>query len=169
MSLSPPQALDDSRSATLHEEKNSSPPSRDEMKSANPSMNEKEIDAGLPAPLPEAARASDVDDHKEEVHTEAERVAMGHDLKEIKTSESGIEYPSGLRLNLISLALSLSVFLMALVGSLGLVGYTPATRKTNADRITQSLQPPSPKSPTNSTALRMWDGMVVVRSSNVPP
>jgi hypothetical protein len=108
--------MDDSRSATLHEEKNSSPPSRDEVKSDLYSMNEKEVDTSLPtAPVPVAARTSEVYDHKEELRTEAERTAMGSELKEIKSSESGIEYPSGLKLNLITLALCLAVFLMALV------------------------------------------------------
>lgn len=44
-----------------------------------------------------------------------EKEAAGLDLHQIKTSESGIEYPIGLKLGLITLALCLSVFLMALV------------------------------------------------------
>lgn len=113
--------MDDSRSATLHEDKNSSPPSRDEEKSATPSLNEKHAEAeGEPSvPVPMAERADEQPteyyNYKEELHTEAEKSEVGHELKQIQTSESGMEYPSGLRLSLISLALCLSVFLMALV------------------------------------------------------
>ena len=112
--------MDDSRSATLHEDKNSPPSSRD-GKSATPSLNEKHVEAeGEPqVPVPVAERVdeqpTESNNYKEELHTEAEKSEIGHDLKQIQTSESGIEYPSGLRLNLISLALCLSVFLMALV------------------------------------------------------
>jgi hypothetical protein len=119
--LSPPPAMDDSRSATLHEDKNSSPPSRDGEKSAAPSLNEKHAEAEGEPPVPVLV-AEQMDEqstehynYKEELHTEAEKAEMGNELKQIQTSESGIEYPSGLRLNLISLALCLSVFLMALV------------------------------------------------------
>jgi hypothetical protein len=38
-----------------------------------------------------------------------------NELKKIQTSEEGVEYPTGVRLGLITLALCLSVFLMALV------------------------------------------------------
>jgi hypothetical protein len=122
MSLAPPPALDDSRSATLHEEKNSPPPSRDEEKSTIPSLNEKDAGTGgeppVPAPATERVEEQPAEsyNYKEELHTEAEKADLGHDLKQVQTSESGIEYPTGLRLNLISLALCLSVFLMALVG-----------------------------------------------------
>ena len=118
--LSPPPATDDSRSATLHEEKNSSPPSRDEEKNTTSSLNDKDAEANVEPPMPVPV-AEQVDEQPteqsdmEEMRTEAEKAALGHELKQIQTSESGIEYPSGLRLNLISLALCLSVFLMALV------------------------------------------------------
>ena len=122
MSLSPPTALDDSRSATLHEEKNSSPPSRDEEKSTVPSLNEKDAETSREPPVPVSVterveeQPTEHYNYKEELHTEAEKADVGHDLKQVQTSESGVEYPTGLRLNLISLALCLSVFLMALVG-----------------------------------------------------
>lgn len=124
--LSPPSAVDDSRSATLHEDKYSSPPSRDEEKSTTPSLNEKHAEGeaeaeaepqALPVPVAEPVDNQPTEhyNYKEELHTEAEKSEIGNELKQIQTSESGIEYPSGLRLNLISLALCLSVFLMALV------------------------------------------------------
>jgi hypothetical protein len=40
--------------------------------------------------------------------------AHGQSLKEIQTREDGTEYPTGMKLGLINLALCLSVFLMAL-------------------------------------------------------
>ena len=103
--LSPPTATDDNRSVTLNDEKVSSPPSRDEQKSSTPSLNEKETATEQENQLP-----------VEYYNQKEENAHVGHELKQIQTSESGVVYPSGLRLNLISLALCLSVFLMALVG-----------------------------------------------------
>jgi hypothetical protein len=107
------RAMDDSRSATLHEEKSSRPASRDGEKSVLPSrasVNEKETEAGVAtSPHPSVKEKPE---HEQEIDaTEMD----GHDLSKVKTSETGVEYPHGLKLGLISLALCLSVFLMALV------------------------------------------------------
>jgi hypothetical protein len=106
-------AMDDSRSTTLHEEKSSRPASRDGEKSVLPSrasVNEKETEAGVAtSPHPSV---NEKPEHEQEVHATK---MDGHDLSKIKTSETGVEYPHGLKLGLISLALCLSVFLMALV------------------------------------------------------
>jgi len=107
-------AMDDSRSVTLHEEKGSRPASVDGEKSVLPSrtsvVEEKEAEAdAAPSSLPSVNEKSE---HQKEIDT-AE--IGGHDLSKIKTSETGVEYPSGLKLGLITLALCLSVFLMALV------------------------------------------------------
>jgi len=107
-----PTTMDDSRSATLHEEKRSSPPSRDEEK---PGLNEKEAEANVrtaaPTSVQEPIVVEPTEAYKEIV---SEHEEPGLDLKQIKTSESGVEYPHGLKLGLISLALCLAVFLMAL-------------------------------------------------------
>jgi hypothetical protein len=106
-------AMDDSRSTTLHEEKSSRPASRDGEKSVLPShtsVNEKETEAGVAtSPHPSVNEKLE---HEQEVHATK---MDGHDLSKIKTSETGVEYPHGVKLGLISLALCLSVFLMALV------------------------------------------------------
>lgn len=100
-------AMDDSRSATLQEEKSTSLPSMDREKSVLPSrasINEKEAEADVTT-SPRLSVHENAESEKED----------GHDLSQIKTSESGMEYPQGLKLGLITLALCLSVFLMALV------------------------------------------------------
>jgi len=107
-------AMDDSRSATLHEEKSSRPASRDGEKSVLPSRasvaEEKHDEAGV------ATSPSPSVNEKSELPKEIEATEMGgHDLNKIKTSETGVEYPSGVKLGLITLALCLSVFLIALV------------------------------------------------------
>jgi len=108
-------AMDDSRSATLHEEKSTPPPSMDGEKSVLPSrasVNEKEAEAAVAtSPRPSVHEKAE---HEQEVDAKG---MGGHDLSQIKTSESGVEYPHGLKLGLITLALCLSVFLMALVRS----------------------------------------------------
>ncbi len=106
--------MDDSRSATLHEEKTSRPASRDGEKSVLPSRasvtEEKEVEAGAAAsPRPST---NETPEHQQELG--AIEIG-GHDLSKIKTSETGVEYPHGVKLGLITLALCLSVFLMALV------------------------------------------------------
>jgi hypothetical protein len=103
-------AMDDSRSATLQEEKNSRPASRDGETSVLPSVNEeKEREAGA-----ETSPSLSVNE-KAKQQKEIEAKMGGHDLSKIKTSETGVEYPNGVKLGLITLALCLSVFLMALV------------------------------------------------------
>jgi hypothetical protein len=74
-----------------------------------PSLIEKDPKVGGELPVPVAERV------EEELHTKAENTEGGHELNQTQTGESDIEYPTGLRLNLISLALCLSAFLMALV------------------------------------------------------
>jgi hypothetical protein len=107
-------AMDDSRSATLHEEKSSRPASRDGEKSVLPSrasvVEEQDAEAGVTtSPRPSL---NEKPEHQQEIDaTEKD----GHDLSKIKTSETGVEYPHGVKLGLITLALCLSVFLMALV------------------------------------------------------
>jgi hypothetical protein len=106
-------AMDDSRSATLQEEKSSHPASRDGEKSALPSCdsaNEKEAESGV-ATRPSTSVSETPENGKETDATEM----GGADLSKIKTSETGMEYPHGVKLGLITLALCLSVFLMALV------------------------------------------------------
>ena len=106
--------MDDSRSATLHEEKSSRPASRDGEKSVLPSHvsvnDEKEAEAGVATPPHPSVNENA--EHQQEI--DAIEIG-GHDLSKVKTSETGVEYPHGVKLGLISLALCLSVFLMALV------------------------------------------------------
>jgi hypothetical protein len=100
--------MDDSRSATLNEEKSSFPPSRDEEKTNVTSLNDSE--AGVPVPL------AVVDQPTHHYQKDLDASEAGRlELKQIKTSETGIEYPNGTKLALITLAICLSVFLMALV------------------------------------------------------
>ena len=104
--------MDDSRSATLQEEKSSRPASRDGEKSVLPSRasaNDKEADAGV-----ETSPSPSVNEKPEQQEIEATKMG-GADLSKIKTSETGVEYPQGVKLGLITLALCLSVFLIALV------------------------------------------------------
>jgi hypothetical protein len=108
-------AMDDSRSATLHEEKSSRPASKDGEKNVLPSSlasvhDENDAEAGVAiSPRPSV-------NEKPEHQQEIDATEMGgHDLSKIKTSETGMEYPHGVKLGLITLALCLSVFLMALV------------------------------------------------------
>jgi hypothetical protein len=95
--------MDDSRSATLHEEKQSSPPSRDEEKSAVASLREKEAEMEVPVVTEHYQKELDASEENR------------NELKQVKTSETGQVYPTGVKLGLITLALCLSVFLMALV------------------------------------------------------
>ena len=81
------------------------------LKSASPSMSEK-------ASAVEADRQGSISPQPNE-HPELKRVQSTREAREqltkIMTSGEGVEYPTGVRLGLISLALCLSVFLMALV------------------------------------------------------
>jgi hypothetical protein len=107
--------MDDSRSTTLREEKSSPPPSVDGEKTDLPSrasVNEKETQAAVAPSSPPSIHEKP--EHEQEIHAKG---MGGHDLSLVKTSESGVEYPHGLKLGLITLALCLSVFLMALVRS----------------------------------------------------
>lgn len=87
--------------------------------SATPSLTEKasatEVDQstreGTRSPTPSIRANKDEGDDLKKVQSAAEAQA---ELSRIMTSGEGVEYPTGLKLNLISLALCLSVFLMAL-------------------------------------------------------
>jgi hypothetical protein len=151
-------AMDDSRSATLHEEKSSRPASRDGEKTVLPSRasvnEEKEAEAGV------ATSTHPSVNEKPEHQQEIDVTEMGgHDLSKIKTSETGVEYPHGVKLGLITLALCLSVFLMALVCL-----HKNALSKFQTDlgrTILLSLLP-FPKLPINLTVFLMLVGTVVV-------
>jgi hypothetical protein len=101
------RALDDSASDTL--------------KSVSRSIDEKTAEAeaeesvrrGYSSPAP-AALATDDELTKKTTATSIAKEAQA-ELTKIITSAEGVEYPTGVKLGLISLALCLSVFLMALV------------------------------------------------------
>jgi len=95
----------------------------DTLKSASPSVNEKAREAddsvreGSQSPDPEPtvskeARVS-TDSGLRKVHSTTKDVQ--DELTRVMTSGEGVEYPTGVKLSLITLALCLSVFLMALV------------------------------------------------------
>jgi hypothetical protein len=96
----------------------------DTLKSVNPSINEKAGEAedslreGSQSPTPEPtvsnanARVS-TDSGMRKVHSTTKEAQ--DELTRVMTSGEGVEYPTGVKLSLISLALCLSVFLMALV------------------------------------------------------
>jgi hypothetical protein len=86
-----------------------------------------------------------------ESHTSGESNADPKDVDDT-------EYPSGFKLLLITIALCLCVFCVALVRLLlGTQWYTCLP----LNRTTQLLQRPFPKSPISSTLLTMWVGMEV--------
>lgn len=92
------------------------------LRSATPSLNEKAGEAadsvreGSQSPIPHPehnkGRAS-TDNGLGKVHSTTKEAQ--DELTRVMTSGEGIEYPTGMKLTLISLALCLSVFLMALV------------------------------------------------------
>ena len=95
-----------------HDEKmNMDDSTTETLRSASPSMSEK-------ASTVEADREGSVAPQPNK-HPELKRVQSAKEAQEeltkIMTSGEGVEYPTGVRLGLISLALCLSVFLMALV------------------------------------------------------
>lgn len=92
------------------------------LKSTSPSLAEKshEAQADVQAKVPESSVNNSQNVNREEEDGALKRVISTtkeaqDELTRVMTSEVGVEYPTGLRLNLISLALCLSVFLMALV------------------------------------------------------
>lgn len=91
--------------------------SADTLKSSTRSTNEKEADYEATQPEPVARTATRTSTHTH--NTDLKKVTSAKDVQEnlqrIMTSGEGVEYPTGMRLGLISLALCLSVFLMALV------------------------------------------------------
>jgi hypothetical protein len=144
---SPPQSMptmDDSRSATLHEEKGSRPASRDGEKSVLPSRasvtEEKEVEASAAA-SPRLS-ASEQPEHQQEI--DATEVG-GHDLSKIKTSLVPFRIFDGI-----------GVFTQELL--------YPQT-KTDPPRTTLSSPLLFPKSPTSSTVSPMLAGTVVVSST----
>lgn len=85
---------------------------------SNLSLSEKEKDASLSAEqtTPEVAHAPQpLQDGKPELHRVKSSKEAAAELQKVLTSGEGVEYPTGMKLGLISLALCLSVFLMALV------------------------------------------------------
>ncbi len=106
----PPTIVDDSTSETL--------------KSANPSIDEKAAEAensireGSQSPEPTVSNANNAarvstDSGLRKVRSTTKDVE--EELTRVMTSGEGVEYPTGVKLSLITLALCLSVFLMALV------------------------------------------------------
>jgi hypothetical protein len=95
----------------------------DTLKSASPSVNEKAREAddsvreGSQSPDPEPTVSKEVrvstDSGLRKVHSTTKDVQ--DELTRVMTSGEGVEYPTGVKLSLITLALCLSVFLMALV------------------------------------------------------
>ncbi|KAE8445029.1 hypothetical protein EG329_014035 [Mollisiaceae sp. DMI_Dod_QoI] len=81
--------------------------------SASETLNEKGLEAeesvrqGSTSPTPPPSTGNDAT-------KEAAIASTGADLRKVNTSAEGVEYPTGVKLGLISLALCLSVFLMAL-------------------------------------------------------
>jgi hypothetical protein len=112
MSITEKPTVDDSSSETL--------------KSPSPSVNNekaREADASVrqgsqtPDLRPTASNVDHVNNEGElrNVHPTTTTKEAQDELTRVMTSGEGIEYPTGVKLSLISLALCLSVFLMALV------------------------------------------------------
>jgi hypothetical protein len=85
---------------------------------SSPSITEKASAMESERPTREPTRSpSPAPTHKDEEHELKKVMSVAEaqaELSKVMTSGEGIEYPTGLKLNLISLALCLSVFLMAL-------------------------------------------------------
>jgi hypothetical protein len=162
MSISEKPPMDDSTSETL--------------KSATPSVNEKVREAegredsvreGSQTPNAEAVNN---EDGLGKVHSATKQAQ--DELTRVMTSGEGIEYPTGVKLGLISLALCLSVFLMALVCAALLPQVTSIMQKVLTlicKRITPSLRLRSRKSPISSTLCQTLAGMVLRIYSPPPP
>lgn len=98
--------MDDSRSATLREEKSSPAASLSEEKQqAHAVETDKEMEAPAEYYKPSSVKGAEDEDPVE---------AANNALARARTSEEGVEYPKGAKLGLISLALCLAVFLIAL-------------------------------------------------------
>jgi hypothetical protein len=109
--------LDDSRSATLHSSK---APSMDEK--AEKGSLDQTIESVEEGDQTETRGTKHEDGHGtvlEPIKTQPEHLSPEEvaalEIRKINTSDEGVEYPTGTKMGLISLALSLSVFLMALV------------------------------------------------------
>jgi hypothetical protein len=137
------------------------------LKSANPSINEKASEAedsareGSPSPTLEptvsnaTARVS-TDSGMRKVHSTTKQAQ--DELTRVMASGEGIEYPTGVKLSLISLALCLSVFLMALVRARpSLLANTRIN--THGYRTILLLPQLFPRSQINSTPCQMSVGM----------
>lgn len=103
----------------MSDEKTNNDSSAPTLRGSSPSLHEKETS---PAPVTThrvvSATSSDAAPAKEGEDLKKVKSAkeVQEELDRVLTSGEGIEYPTGLRLGLIVLALCLSVFLMALVG-----------------------------------------------------
>lgn len=85
--------------------------------SASSTMHEKP-GAGSTEKTPEATTSAQEGDNNNAIELNRTRSAADvqqEELNRVMTSADGVEYPTGVKLQLISLALCLSVFLMALV------------------------------------------------------
>jgi hypothetical protein len=103
--------------ATSHDEKNemrTDDSASDTLKSASRSIDEKKAEAEAEELQQGSAAAADDGLTKTKTATSIAKEAQA-ELTKIMTSAEGVEYPTGVKLGLISLALCLSVFLMALV------------------------------------------------------
>lgn len=98
------------------------------------------------------------DPEKEHPHTLAQQKSNAtHKSHATTIREDGSEYPTGLKLTLITIALCLSVFLMALgeCSSFIFLLLEGKRSETNVKQITPSSQPPSLRSRISSTVYKM--------------
>lgn len=146
------------------------------LKSATPSVSEKVHEA---EGVQESVREGSQTPNAEPVNNE-DGLGKGHsttknaqdELTRVMTSGEGIEYPTGVKLSLISLALCLSVFLMALVCAALLPQVTSMMQEVLTlicKRITPSSRLQSPKSLINFTLCQALAGTVQHIYSPPPP
>jgi hypothetical protein len=146
------------------------------LKSATPSFNEKAREAedsvreGSQSPTPEAdvsnaeARVS-TDGGMRKVHSTTKDAQ--DELTRVMTSGEGVEYPTGVKLGLISLALCLSVFLMALV-CVDFRILASILINTSCYRTIPLLLLLFPRSQINSTPCQMSAGMALPTCLQLP-
>jgi hypothetical protein len=108
MTISEKPPMDDSASETLK----SATPSVNNEKAREAEGAEDSVREGSQTPN---ANADPVDDEGRLGKVRSTTKEVQDELTRVMTSGEGIEYPTGVKLGLISLALCLSVFLMALV------------------------------------------------------
>jgi hypothetical protein len=124
----------------MTDEKHESSRMEDTASSTTVSVNEKtpEVEPSTrgatrsPTPAP-SVRAEETPELKRAVSAKEAQA----ELTKIMTSGEGVEYPTGMKLNLISLALCLSVFLMALDNTI--VSFTPNQVFLLGDGLSNSI------------------------------